>query len=216
MTAGGGTANALPAERRLGSGALRFHLPRVALGLGLAVLTYVLFPASPAIDFPIYEVGSVASDNVIAPFAFRVLKSSAELEAERNAVARGVEPVYDFVPAALDSARRGLTGFAAAVAQTVANNPQASVTAVQRTALSWGISLSVGQAVYLANERRRTTLVQSVARAFDRWLAAGVAAAGALDSVRGAIVLRSGGDDHTARSPAPLRARRRCGSAARS
>lgn len=196
MTAGGGTANALPAERRLGSGALRFHLPRVALGLGLAVLTYVLFPASPAIDFPIYEVGSVASDNVIAPFAFRVLKSSAELEAERNAVARGVEPVYDFVPAALDSARRGLTGFAAAVAQTVANNPQASVTAVQRTALSWGISLSVGQAVYLANERRRTTLVQSVARAFDRWLAAGVAAAGALDSVRGAIVLRSGGDDH--------------------
>jgi hypothetical protein len=99
------------------------------------------------------------------------------------------------VPEALDSARRSLTAFTFAVSQTASNNPQATVTAIQRTALSWGISLSVGQAVYLANEGRRTALVQSLARSFDRWLAAGVAAAGALDSVRGAIVLRTGPEE---------------------
>src|SRR6185503_13070475 len=93
--------NMRPPERRVA-----FHAARLGLGVGLAVLTYVLFPASPAIDFPIYEVGSVASDNVIAPFAFRVLKNPSELNDERIAVVRGVEPVFDFVPAALDSAKQ--------------------------------------------------------------------------------------------------------------
>jgi putative nucleotidyltransferase with HDIG domain len=191
----GTPASAALNGRRFARRALEFHGSRVGLGVALAVLTYVLFPSSPAVDFPVYEVGSVASDNVIAPFAFRVLKSNAELQAERNTVVRGVEPVYTFVPEALDSARRSLTAFTFAVSQTASNNPQATVTAIQRTALSWGISLSVGQAVYLANEGRRTALVQSLARTFDRWLAAGVAAAGALDSVRGAIVLRSGPEE---------------------
>jgi putative nucleotidyltransferase with HDIG domain len=172
-----------------------FHGPRVALGVGLAVLTYVLFPASPAVDFPIYEVGSVASDNVIAPFAFRVLKSNAELQAERTAVVRGVEPVYDFVPAAFDSARRSLNAFAAAITQVPLADPQASVGAIQRAASSWGMGLSVAQAAYLASERRRTALFQSLDRVFTRWLSAGVASSGALDSVHGAIAVRSGRDE---------------------
>jgi hypothetical protein len=52
-----------------------FHVPRIAIAVALAILTYVLFPAAPAVEFPVYEVGSVASDNVIAPFAFRFMKS---------------------------------------------------------------------------------------------------------------------------------------------
>ena len=78
-----------------GPSRLAFHSARIGLAAAVAVLTFVLFPSSPAIDFPIYEVGSVASDNVIAPFAFRVLKTPAELEAEQNAVVRAVEPVFD-------------------------------------------------------------------------------------------------------------------------
>ena len=81
---------------------LAHHGARAALAVALAIFTYVLFPASPAVDFPIYEIGSVASDNVIAPFAFRVLKNEPNIEKERTDVARAVEPVYDFVPAALD------------------------------------------------------------------------------------------------------------------
>ncbi len=173
-----------------------FHAARVVLAVGLAVVTYLLFPASPAIDFPIYEVGSVASDNVIAPFAFRVLKTPKELQSERDAVARGVEPVYEFVPTALDSARQSLSAFDGAIQQAANENPAYPAPAVQRAAASWGVQLTPSEAVYLANGRRRAMVIQAVARVFDRWLSAGVASAGALDSVRGEIVLRSGGEDH--------------------
>src|SRR6266550_7288159 len=117
-------ADAAPRRSRL-----RFHGPRVALALALAVFTYLLFPASPAVDFPVYEVGSVASDNVIAPFAFSVPKSDAELQKERDAVVRGVEPVYDYVPAALDSARASVEGFGSALrAATAAVDPKGVIT----------------------------------------------------------------------------------------
>src|SRR6478609_3309087 len=91
---------AMPRESRLA-----FHGARIGVAVALAVLTYILFPAAPAVDLPVYEVGSVASDNVIAPFAFRVLKTPVELKTEQDAVVRNLEPVYDLAPAALDTAR---------------------------------------------------------------------------------------------------------------
>lgn len=169
-----------------------FHAGRVAVGVALAVLTYTLFPASPAIDLPVYEVGSVAADNVIAPFAFRVLKTPAELTTEQDAAVRSVEPVFAYVPAALDSARQSLGGFLSAVASAARATPQASAAAVQRAAQGWGVQLTAGQAAYLANEPRRTALAQSLSRVFDRWLAAGVASGGVLDSIRGEVILRVG------------------------
>jgi putative nucleotidyltransferase with HDIG domain len=175
---------------------LSFHLPRIGLGVALAILTYSLFPASPAVDFPIYEVGSVASDNVIAPFAFRVPKTAQELQTERDAVVRGVEPVYKFVPAALDSAREALNGFQAAIVQAATANPMTPAPAVQRAAMVWGMRLDPAEASYLASTARRTALFSTVGRVFDRWLPSGVATAGALDSVRGAVVIRAGGEDH--------------------
>lgn len=186
-------AGAIP---RQGRAALVFHGARIAVGVALAVLTFILFPASPAIDFPIYEIGSVASDNVIAPFAFRVLKTPSELQAEQAAVVRGVEPVYVYVPAALDSARESLTAFGNAIRDAASAPPQNPIASIQRAALSWGIRLSVGEAQYLAAPRRRDIMLQAIGRVFDRWLSAGVASAGTLDSVRGVIVIRSGGEDH--------------------
>src|ERR1051326_4497841 len=99
-----------PRKRQFG-----FHGKRIALALGLAIFTYLLFPASPAVDFPVYEVGSVAADNVIAPFAFRVLKSDADLAKERESMARAAEPVYAFLPQAVDSARAEITRYADAL-----------------------------------------------------------------------------------------------------
>lgn len=195
VTVTGEVARASPPEDGPPRPPIAFHAVRIALGVALAILTYVLFPASPAVDFPVYEVGSVATDNVIAPFAFRVLKTDAELKAERDAVVRGVEPVYEFVPAALDSARRALTGFAAAIASAASSNPQAAVPSVQRAATLWGIPMTATQAAYIASSRNRSALVTSLARVFDRWLAAGVATSGALDSVRGMVVVRAHGED---------------------
>jgi membrane-associated HD superfamily phosphohydrolase len=174
---------------------LAYHGARIGLAAALAVLTFVLFPSSPAIDFPIYEVGSVASDNVIAPFAFRVLKTPAELEAEQSGVARAVEPVFDYRPAALDSARQALSGFAGALAEAANTTPDMATIAVQRAAASWGMRLTTSQAAYLATPRRRVTVVQTLDRVFDRWLRAGVTNSGVLDSVHGAIVLRSGAEE---------------------
>jgi len=172
-----------------------FHAARIGLAAALAVLTFVLFPSSPAIDFPIYEVGSVASDNVIAPFAFRVLKTQTELDGERSGVARAVEPVLDYRAAALDSARQALSGFAGAVAQAANTTPDLATVAVQRAALSWGMRLTASQAAYLAVPRRRDAVFQTLDRVFDRWLRAGVTSTGVLDSVHGAIVLRSGTEE---------------------
>ena len=174
---------------------LAFHAARIGLAAALAVLTFALFPSSPAIDFPIYEVGSVASDNVIAPFAFRVLKTQTELDGERSGVARAVEPVLDYRAAALDSARQALSGFAGAVAQAANTTPDLATVAVQRAALSWGMRLTASQAAYLAVPRRRDAVFQTLDRVFDRWLRAGVTSTGVLDSVHGAIVLRSGTEE---------------------
>ena len=192
----GESRSATPTPPLQGRDALLFHGVRIAVGIALAVLTFILFPASPAIDFPIYEIGSVASDNVIAPFAFRVVKTPAELQAEQAAVVRGVEPVYVYVPAALDSAKLSLTAFGNAIRDAANSSPQNPALAIQRAGLSWGIRLSTGEAQYLAASRRRDTMLQTIQRAFDRWLSAGVASSGALDSVRGVIVVRSGGEDH--------------------
>jgi putative nucleotidyltransferase with HDIG domain len=181
---------AMPRESRLA-----FHGSRVGVAAALAILTYILFPAAPAVDLPVYEVGSVASDNVIAPFAFRVLKTAPELKAEQTAVVRNIEPVYNFVPAALDTARQALAAFSSAIAEAAASTSPAPVAAVQRAAASWGMQLTVPQATYLATERRRSALVLALSRVFDRWLSSGVASAGALDSVHGPVLLRSRGEE---------------------
>jgi len=182
----GSLADASPHRSRLA-----FHGARVAVAVVLAVLTYVLFPASPAVDLPVYEVGSVASNNVIAPFAFRVLKTPAELKTERDAVVRAVEPVFDFVPAALDSARQALAAFNSAIIEAATADPTSPVSGVQRAAASWGMQLTVPQAAYLAAERRRAALMLALSRVFDRWLSVGVASAGTVDSVHGPIILRT-------------------------
>ena len=186
----GSLADASPHRSRLA-----FHGARVAVAVVLAVLTYVLFPASPAVDLPVYEVGSVASNNVIAPFAFRVLKTPAELKTERDAVVRAVEPVFDFVPAALDSARQALAAFNSAIIEAATADPTSPVSGVQRAAASWGMQLTVPQAAYLAAERRRAALMLALSRVFDRWLSVGVASAGTVDSVHGPIILRTARED---------------------
>lgn len=171
------------------------HRPRVALALALTLLTYVLFPAAPAANYPVYDVGAVAGDNVIAPFAFRVLKSDAELAREREALARTVEPVYTFIPSALDSAQQQLQGFGGALDAAFTGHAGESA-AVRAVASTYGVSLSTAEIAYLAGPARRAQLLDAVAQAYRRWLAAGVAAAGALDGVSGEVLVRRGQTEH--------------------
>ena len=175
---------------------LKFHGVRVALALALAVFTYLLFPASPAVDFPVYEIGSVASDNVIAPFAFSVPKTEAELTKEQDAAAATVEPVFDFVPAALDSTRAQLAALSQAVnAAATQADPRSIVMAIQQAAAAHGVTLTPQEALYLSNQRKRAAMFSAVERVFDRWLGTGIASRGSLDNVRGDVILRNGKEE---------------------
>jgi putative nucleotidyltransferase with HDIG domain len=177
-------------------GVLLHHGARIGLALLLAVLTYVLFPASPAVDFPIYEIGSVASDNVIAPFAFRVSKSPDELQREQDALIRAAEPIYRYVPSALDSSLRRVDDFTSAVRNAAASaDARTIVAAIQRAGLTQALTLTPQEAQYLSSPTRRDALLGTVRRVFERWLGPGVTTSGALDNVRGDVVLRVGGDE---------------------
>ena len=186
-------ADAVPPGRRE---AVLFHGARIGVALLLAIFTYVLFPAAPAVDFPIYEIGSVASDNVIAPFAFRVAKSEDELTKERDALVRSAEPIYQFVPQARDSAREQLANYERALNEAAAAaDARTIIPILQRASLMQGVTLTPQEAQYLAPPAQRRELLAAVKRVFERWLGLGVSSSGALDNVRGDVVLRSHGED---------------------
>ena len=128
----------LPIERNAaGAGAplsstrarLGYHGLRIALLVSLAVVTYLLFPNAPAIDSPIFEVGSVATENVIAPFAFVVPKSPSALVQERDELAQSVKPILEYRQAALDSSQNQLRAFIDSISVTVARGAAAHATA---------------------------------------------------------------------------------------
>ncbi|MGH7667977.1 MAG: hypothetical protein ACRENQ_00665, partial [Gemmatimonadaceae bacterium] len=179
------------------------HRPRLALAVALTVLTYALFPAVPATNFPVYDVGSVASDNVIAPFAFRVMKDAAELSREREALAQTVQPVYAFVPSALDTAQQQLRAFAGALDSAYVAARGDSVP-IQRAAAAFHVALSARDVSYLADAGRRRRMIGAVVQAYGRWLSAGVAEQGALNGVSGEVVFRRGSTERP-RSPDSLR-----------
>jgi len=188
--------NAASAERGLTA---RDHAARVLVAVGIAAATYLLFPASPAVDFPVLEVGSVAPDNVIAPFAYTVPKPEAELASERDDLARAVEPIYVFASGAADSARAQLAAFMAEVARAAAlpTGEADRAAAVQRVAAARGLQLSAQEAAYLLAQPRRAALQSSVDRVLERWLPEGVTASGVTEDARGRVTIRQRGAERS-------------------
>ena len=138
--------------------ALRFHGMRALIALVVAAVTYLVFPASPVVDSPILEVGSVAPDNVIAPFGYTVLKSSEELAKEQNDIARSVEPIFSVVPAALDSSRALVDQFDAGAAARGRRPPMGNAhRPCSNLARRLGVRLTPAEAQYLATYRAAGT-----------------------------------------------------------
>src|SRR5688572_13086822 len=150
-----------------------YHGTRIALAVVIAVVTYLLFPSSPAVDFPVYEVGSVAPTRVVAPFAYDIPKDARELQREREEAARITQPVFNLVPAAADSAQRRLTRFMQVVtARAQTTDVPAQTRAIIAAADSFGVPLEPAEATYLASTRQREAIDATVRRAYSRSLAA--------------------------------------------
>ncbi|MDF1502169.1 HDIG domain-containing metalloprotein [Roseisolibacter sp. H3M3-2] len=174
---------------------VRAHGGRLLLAVALAVVTYLLFPTAPAADAPLYEVGSVAPENVIAPFAFRVPKTADELRAERERVVRESPPVLGYEPSAVDSARAHVRRFGALLEAALGENGgAAAANAVVVQAAGAGVRITPAELAYLRAQPRRRVLLAAVERTLDGALPGGVASSTALGDVRGDVAVgREGG-----------------------
>ncbi len=107
-----------------------------------------------------------------------------------------MQPVYDFAPEAVDSAQSRLREFAFAIG-SASMGRRRDTAALARAAAPFGVALTGVEAAYLADSTRRSRMIDALSRAYGRWLAAGVAEAGALDAVTGDVVLRHGQVERT-------------------
>ena len=171
------------------------HAMRALLALIVALATYVAFPATPVVDVPLFEVGSVATQNVISPIAFSVPKDADELEAERANAARTVLPFFRFDSVAADSSLRLARQFMSKIGEAATGagtETSLQVTAVRAVTESLGVRLLAADWVYLANERQRNELSSTIEAAIGRILSSGVAATGSLDTIGGNVSILKG------------------------
>jgi len=160
------TSHEVPA--RPGDRAL-YHAVRVALIIVLAIVTYVLFPSSPAVESPLFEVGAVATDNVIAPFAFRVRKAPAELQKERDELAATAKPIFVYSPAAQDSAVRAAEAIFRDISRAVEDGePRTAAGRVRQAVARHGVTLTEPEAEYLAFRGRRLAMRDALERVLAR------------------------------------------------
>jgi putative nucleotidyltransferase with HDIG domain len=134
-------------------------------------------------------VGAVATDNVIAPFAFNVPKSEEELRREREEITRSAEPIFRYVGAALDTTRGLIEQFENAIDSVTAEDPE-NFAAIARVGRRFGVVLDPSEAAYLATPTRRDRIFSAIRRVNDRWTTLGVVSSSAIDQVRGEVLLR--------------------------
>ncbi len=151
-----------------------FHGARWGLLAALAVLTYALYPVA-RFDTPVLESGDVSPVEVVAPFAFRVPKSPAEIAREAGALAATVRPIYQYQSGVVDSVVEQIDALFVAL-DTAAND-----TARAEVARQFGVRLQPEEAHYLARADRRAAFHRALVRVMRQQLVRGVPASGAIE-----------------------------------
>ncbi len=168
-------------------GAVAFHAARWGLLLGLAILTYVLFPVAAGFEGQVPDVGDVSQQEVIAPFAFEVPKSAAEVEREALQYEATARPIYEYRGDVLDSVLAATDSMFAAL-DAVAD-PDSFVAVAQAA----GVALTTEEALYLQEGARLAQFRRALRTLFRRQLPRGVAGLGTLEEeVTPELVLRRG------------------------
>jgi hypothetical protein len=182
----GGELRLEPA-RRLVPARLGYHAARWVPVLAVALITYLAFPVAGGFDVPVTDAGKVAPRDVVAPFAFAVMKSPAEIAREGDALAATVRPIYEYKESGADTVVRDVQLLFAAL-DTAARGSAAAV------ALGFGVRLSPDEAAYLAAPDRRAAMRATLLRVVSRDLTEGVAASGVLESEtsRDVVIRRAG------------------------
>ncbi len=94
-------------------------LPMV-LWLVFTIGTVLLFPRISGFQYADYAVGSVSTEEIIAPFDFDILKSDDELERERSLAMNSIEPVFTKDDSVTSAQVNRLSGYLASMNEFVA------------------------------------------------------------------------------------------------
>lgn len=170
---------------------------RLVLLLSAAVAIDLLFPASSTPDLPVLEEGSITEEAIIASVDFTVLRSESELSQAREEAARGVPPIFDYLPALADSAIARASSFFEEVEQAVGEgtDPEERRPAVRRILDAYRIAAADTQVSLLIAGQPHRDLAAAIERSFDTFLRDGAATASELgESAVGVVVVRSAGE----------------------
>ncbi len=177
---------------------IAFHAVRWACLLGLAVLTYLLFPVAGSVDVPVLESGEISPAEVIAPFDFVVEKTPAEVEREAAALEATIPPIFDFQSAVVDSVKAKADSLFAAL--TAAPNADSLAAAL----VSAGLRLPPMEIEYLSTAGRLAAFRNATTRFLERSLTEGVMAPGADPPIARDVIVRRNGSEQLMRRDAML------------
>jgi cyclic-di-AMP phosphodiesterase PgpH len=173
-----------------------FHVVRWLPVVGLALLTFLLYPGSRRTEVSRLDAGQVALKDIVAPFDFDVRKTAAELAREGDRLAASVRPVYVYRASALDSALALTVDLFTRLDQAT-TGPE-----LEEAAAAAGLKLSPEEASFLLEQGRRTSFRNATTETVRRELARGVGSSGTLqaESARELIVRRDGNERVVARA----------------
>ncbi len=179
-------------------GALRRHGWGILFACALALATVWLLPPGEGLRTPVYDIGSVASTTVIAPFGFRVPRPDADVARERERLIAAVPRRFVFDTTALDTVRARITAFSRSldsVRPADSASQDSAVRVVQARAASLRITINPAEAAWLSYPTRRASALSSVRRTFERTLPDGIAPSRALDGVSAAVLIERRGEE---------------------
>jgi putative nucleotidyltransferase with HDIG domain len=174
------------------------HGARVLVLVASALIFQGLFPVAPAPDFPVLELGMVADEDVIAEVDFAIPKSDRELEEQRAEAAASATPVFDIVPAAVDTMTRRVRAFFArvdSIAET-AGDAQERANALAEVFDAEQVTASPEAVRAMTDAAARAAVRDAVLQAVREELPAGYAASDELSEFgRPRVMLRDGPDE---------------------
>lgn len=180
----------VPKVRRNRGKRVAYHAARWLLLMGIAGLTYVLFPAAQGLEVFVPEVDRVSAVEVVAPFDFLVVKTQSERDQDADVRAAQIRPIYEYQEGVADSILAVVDALFAAL------DTADLASTMLEIAEEFGVRLTGEEAGYLQEGDALSAFRESLRRMVRIHLAAGVTAQGVVEAeTNDEILLRRGDND---------------------